>query len=114
MLSHRAHTETLQLQMEANDLQLKSTDAFAQASNGWAYFQSKKNRQYLYETAAIQSRANLEGPGASTASGKWKEQVEKDIKGWETASSRYKQETADIEQKALEHTNQSKKYQEES
>src|SRR5437899_7973243 len=44
LLSHRAHNATLHLQLEAND-------AFSQASNEWNYFQSKKNRLYLYETA---------------------------------------------------------------
>src|SRR6266446_2845043 len=48
MLSHRAHNATLQLQLRAND-------SFTEASNQWNYFQSKKNRQYLYETADLQS-----------------------------------------------------------
>src|SRR5437879_2581646 len=48
LLSHRAHNATLRLQMEA--------------SNQWNYFQAKKNRMYLYETADAETDLLLTMP----------------------------------------------------
>src|SRR5205809_46177 len=45
LLSHRAHNDTTSLQIESND-------ALTEATDKWNYFQSKKNRQYLYESMA--------------------------------------------------------------
>src|SRR5260370_12451470 len=58
--SHRAHNETLALQIEANEQS-------AQASNKWNHYQAKKNRLDLYQTAVrseehtseLQSHLNL-------------------------------------------------------
>src|SRR6516165_5111926 len=45
MLSHREHTETLRLQNEA-------TIHHTQASDQWAYYQAKKDREYNYDVSA--------------------------------------------------------------
>jgi hypothetical protein len=44
LLSHRAHNETLELAVLAND-------NLTLASNKWNYFQAKKNRLYQYQSA---------------------------------------------------------------
>src|SRR4051794_29694461 len=55
LLSHRAHNETLALQIESND-------ESAKASNKWNHYQAKKNRQNLYETAAARSQMDMDHP----------------------------------------------------
>src|SRR5438552_3627525 len=49
MLSHRSHNETLQLQAEANRLETRANQYHTQASDLWNYFQTKKQRGYVYE-----------------------------------------------------------------
>ncbi len=93
MLSHRAHTLTLQLQMQANE-------DFTNASNQWNYFQSKKNRQYLYETAATMTRLDQEKPGLPEGSSKWKSASQKEIDGWLGKAGDYRKDTARIEKEA--------------
>src|SRR5262249_33298738 len=109
MLSHRAHNKTLQLQLHAND-------SMAKASNQWNYFQSKKNRQYLYETADKQTRI-LRGhplmatPKDSDELKKWEQATDKEAGSWKKDSARYGRETKDIEKKAREYTDEAEKYQ---
>ena len=94
LLSHRAHNLTTSLQIESND-------ALTESANKWNYFQSKKNRQYLYETAAAQARMDLERPSsAGTNDDAWRKSV-KDREGkWLKDVERYRGETKEIEEKA--------------
>src|SRR5438128_12696260 len=69
LLSHRAHTMTLSLQQEA-------TDEFTKASNQWNYFQSKKNRQYLFEAMERISRRELKKPESEKDAGPWRSAVQ--------------------------------------
>lgn len=101
LLSHRAHTDTLRLQMEASD-------EFLKASNQWNYFQAKKNRQYLYETAATRTRMDLENPALSKeVAAEWTKKVEGDVKYWKANASRYSKEVETIEKDAKELTENS-------
>lgn len=86
MLSHREHNDTLQYRIGAND-------NFTLASNQWAYYQSKKNRQYMLEADAqllqLQPvRQEMADKAAQT------------LATWKETASRYKEETREIEEKA--------------
>ncbi len=98
LLSHRAHTETLALQLEANEQSAK-------ASNKWNHFQAKKNRQNLYETAATRSRMDLEHPSVppEKSSEGWRLSVQNDIKAWNLKTTRYEKETTKMEEEAHEY-----------
>jgi len=48
LLSHRAHTETLQLQGEANRLFTDADINHTNAANQWAYYQAKNIRRHNY------------------------------------------------------------------
>ena len=112
LLSHRAHNATLQFQLEA-------TDAMTEASNQWNYFQSKKNRQYLYETADRQTMALLTQPipGVPRTSDQfkaWKKEIDELAKPWRKDVARYKEQTAKIEEKANEYMEEARKHRAES
>ena len=100
MLSHREHTETLRLQNEA-------TIHHTQASDQWAYYQAKKEREYNYDVSSEILKAvagkseNSKGP--LSKADEWQEKVQK-----------YQKETGEIEKTARELTEQAKKNQEES
>jgi hypothetical protein len=86
MLSHREHTETLRLQNEATILH-------TQASDQWAYYQAKKNREYYYETSseilkAISNNSGNSKPPSGTT------------EDWQKKAEKYKQEAADIQASA--------------
>ncbi len=51
-LSHRSHNQTLQLQGEAIRLQSEAATLHTQASDKWNWFQTKKQRAYLYGSQA--------------------------------------------------------------
>src|SRR5439155_1538473 len=106
--SHRAHTETLSKQMEANE-------EFTKASNQWNYFQAKKNRQYSFETAAKQAGLDLSKEEVAKRSDTaWHTGVRKEIKNWTDESARYKGEADDIFKEAKEHETNAEKAREES
>ncbi len=101
MLSHRAHNQTLQLQ-------LKATDEFTKASNTWNQFQAQKNRQYLYETQTLLARVATRNRGATGAqepalSPAEKEQAAKDqtkLQKMEDDIDRYRKQTDKLKEKA--------------
>ncbi len=86
MLSHRAHTETLRLQNEA-------TIHHTQASNQWAYFQAKKNREYFYDVSGV-----ILEPIASKAENS-KALLAK-VEEWKSKVQRYEKEAAEIQSQA--------------
>ena len=107
LLSHRAHNATLQLQMQ-------STDNFTKAANQWSYFQSKKNRQYLYETTATQTEifrsSPLFGPFKESPEFKdWQKATDKKAGDWKKNVARYKLDTAEIQKKAEDFTAKAEK-----
>jgi hypothetical protein len=74
LLSHRAHNETLQAQIEAGILQ-------TQASDQWAFFQAKNIRQHEYRAysdllGVVAKEPGKENPAAQL-SAKWTGQVDK-------------------------------------
>src|SRR5438270_11117390 len=96
LLSHRAHNATLQFQMEA--------------SNQWNYFQAKKNRLYLYETADAETDLLLAMPfpdevKKSQAYKTWQEEAKKrKAKSWQQKASQYRKDSDQIEEDAHELT----------
>jgi len=98
MLSHREHTETLRLQNEA-------TIHHTQASDQWAYYQAKKNREYLYKVSPIL----LEPIAAKAENSK---ALSDKAKEWESNAKRYEQEAAEIQTKADGLTKRAEKLQE--
>src|ERR1043166_991862 len=81
MLSHREHTETLRLQNEATILQTRASDQ-------WAYYQAKKNREYQYEIAGemLDSLGGEKSPSKDTSASSSKKE------NWNQKTNRYKQE----------------------
>lgn len=112
LLSHRAHNATLQKQ-------LQSSDSFTKATNAWTRYQSKKNRQYLYQTADRQTRIFRTSPPVagsqdSAARKKWEQQTDKDVQFWQNKAKQYKKDTDDIEKEARGHMEDAEKYKKES
>jgi hypothetical protein len=100
MLSHREHTETLRLQNEA-------TIHHTQASDQWAYYQAKKDREYNYDVSAEILKA-VAGKSENTKS------YQSKADEWMEKVQRYQKETADIEKTAKELAEQAKERQKES
>lgn len=94
MLSHRAHTATLQLQLEANDAGTKALEGFTKTFNTWSQYQSKRNRQDQHS-----SRLALIGVLApsTVASG---EEAKKEIDQWKSEVARYTKETKELADQA--------------
>jgi hypothetical protein len=89
MLSHREHNATLQYRIGAND-------NFTLASNQWAYYQSKKNRQYMLEADAKMLQLQ---PVRQEVS----EQAGLTITSWQETVSRYEKETEELKDRAQEY-----------
>lgn len=89
MQSHRAHNQTLAMHIQAND-------DMTEASNQWAYYQAKKNRQYLYEEQADALGVTAKDP-ASPDAGPRADQL---IQGWRDKAKEYKSDTDKIQTKA--------------
>jgi hypothetical protein len=117
MLGHRAHTETLSLQLKSSDefmkaandrsrIQTASTESFMKATNQWNYFQSKKNRQYLYETAENLAMLVAGNPGSGKEDQTRKVALEKETERWRSDAARYKTESAAIETQARKFANE--------
>ena len=89
MLSHRAHNETLQLHILAND-------DITEASNKWGYYQAKKNRAYMYsadaELLAVTAKDNSNPDAASLA--------QKQIADWKSRANKYEKDSKEIEDEA--------------
>ncbi len=100
MLSHREHTETLRLQNEA-------TIHHTQASDQWAYFQAKKNREYFYHVSGV----ILEPVAAKAENSK---DLLATAEDWKSKARTYEQEAAEIKARAEVLTNRAKELQEES
>src|SRR5262245_51037989 len=100
MLSHRAHTETLRLQNEA-------TIHHTQASDQWAYFQAKKNREYIYDVSGV-----ILEPIASKADNS-KALLAKG-EDWKSKVKRYEKEAAEIQAEADALTERARELQRES
>jgi hypothetical protein len=103
LLSHRAHNETLALQQ-------KSTGEFSKASNEWNHFQAKKNRQYQYETAIVQTQLTMKRPQVKTDKSDktdddllaWRSEVKSEIDTWKSTVSQYKKDTKKLQDDATE------------
>jgi Domain of unknown function (DUF4337) len=65
MLSHRAHTESLSSQEEANSLRTQAGILHTRASDQWAYFQAKNIRSTEYQGFLGLLDALAKSPGAS-------------------------------------------------
>jgi uncharacterized protein DUF4337 len=100
MLSHRAHTETLRLQNEA-------TIHHTQASDQWAYFQAKKNREYFYDVSEV----ILEPVAAKADNSKGLLAKAED---WKSKVKKYETEAADIQSQAEALTKRGDEYRDES
>jgi hypothetical protein len=98
LLSHRAHNETLQLQIEAND-------NLTLASNQWNYYQAKKNRQYLYEADTDLVRMLVKEPRA---------EVTERLKDWEDKVKKYKSDSDAIQEEAKEYDEKAKELRKDS
>jgi hypothetical protein len=86
MVGHRTHNQVLQLQGDANRVRTEAAAAEVQKSNFYAWYQSKRNRQAQYETAAGLAKLM---PGtaddARTAA----------VKGWEDKATSYNEPNKD-------------------
>ena len=85
LLSHRAHNEVLQDQ-------INSAKRISKESDQWAYYQAKKNREYIYEADAALLKLTA---GASLSADQQAQVAE-----WQKGAAKYKEETKDIEKEA--------------
>lgn len=86
LLSHRAHNETLQAQIEAGVLQTKASDQ-------WSFFQAKNIRDHEYEAYIPLLDAVAKEPG--------KEDVVKKAQGsWAAQREKYKTELPELSKEA--------------
>jgi hypothetical protein len=103
MLSHRAHNQTLQLQ-------IKSNDNITEAANRWGYYQAKKNREYLYEATADLLAVAAKDAKIPSAD----QEAAKRIAGWRGKAGQYEKDTKQIEDEARELNRKAVEYQEEA
>lgn len=89
VLGHRAHNDTLRYQIEAGVFHTQESDQ-------WAYFQSKKQRQYLFESEAAML-AVLAKDGANPQASSQSAAL---IANWKKKAERYESETKQIEAEA--------------
>jgi hypothetical protein len=86
LMSHRQHNATLQLQ-------IKSNDNLTEASNRWAYYQAKKNRQYMNQGLADMLEVTAPAPGKD-------EKAQALITKWRSSTDKYQEESQEIEKEA--------------
>lgn len=99
LLSHRAHNEVLQDQ-------INSAKQISKESDQWAYYQAKKNREYMYEADAALLKLTA---GASLSADQQAQVAE-----WQKGAAKYKEETKDIEKEAKELGESADQYRERS
>src|SRR5262249_12929963 len=88
MLSHREHTETLRLQNEA-------TINHTRASDQWAYYQAKKNREYFYDVSGdILEPVSNKTENSKTLLAK--------AEDWKAKAKKYEEDAAKIQADAKE------------
>jgi hypothetical protein len=88
MLSHRAHTETLRFQTQADIHHTKASDA-------WSYYQAKKNRQYMNE-----NDANLLQMLAPDSGGKSRGEIAELRRQWTGKAADYRKDADKLEEEA--------------
>jgi len=98
LLSHRAHNETLALEIEAGQFSTSATDK-------WNQYQAKKIRQYVYEAFADQTRLLSDGKDPA---------VEKKINAWEDRAKTYEKDNAQIKEDAERFEDEARKRKDES
>jgi hypothetical protein len=86
LLSHRAHNETLALEIEAGQNSTSATDM-------WNQYQAKKIRQYVYEAFADQTRLLSDGKDP---------EIEKKINAWQDKAKTYEKDNVKIGDEARE------------
>ena len=111
MLSHRAHTETLRLQAEANRLQTEADIDHTKASDQWSYYQAKKNRQYLYEACADLLTVLVPSPGTSKRANP---QAAERLGSWKAKTNQYNDDAEEIQKKARDLEKKGEQRQEEA
>jgi hypothetical protein len=84
LLSHRAHTETLELEIQGND-------NFTLAANKWNHYQAKKNRLYLYES---------DGEMVGVLGKEPSEKMEKQVADWKKKVGKYQAESEELQKEA--------------
>src|SRR4051794_27306205 len=89
VLGHRAHNDTLHHQILAGVSHTKASDQ-------WAYFQAKKQRQYLYESEAGLLAVTAKDAANPTAAS----DAARMATDWQKKAQRYETETKEIEAEA--------------
>jgi hypothetical protein len=103
LLSHRSHNATIQNQ-------IKSNDDLTEAANKWAYYQAKKNRQYMLEADAELLAVLPKDTSKPDAS----ERAESLKAEWEKKARRYEKEGDDIQEEARQLTKEAKGFEHEA
>jgi hypothetical protein len=98
LLSHRAHNETLQLEIHAND-------NLTLASDKWNQYQAKKNRLYQYQSAMEMVRVLAKDPG---------EKADEQVKLWKGKVETYQEDSEKLQKEAREFENLAKEKKEHS
>jgi Domain of unknown function (DUF4337) len=96
LISHRQHNSTLELHILSND-------KLTEASDKWAYYQAKKNRQYMHQDFADVLEVTAPAQGKE---GKAAEVIDK----WRSKTKEYEAESKTIQDEALALTAKSGEY----
>ncbi len=100
MLSHRSHTQTLQLQILANDAATKTF-------NEWNQYQAKRNRQDLHSTKLSLVKVLGTPKDLST-------DAQKERQSWASEIERYKEETRTLAEQAKKYQQEAEDYKKQS
>jgi hypothetical protein len=81
MMSHRAHTESLSLQAEANRLNTQANIHHTEASDQWGYYQAKNNRssqiELSLELLSLLGKASGADSTSVETSRTWRDEIRK-------------------------------------
>jgi hypothetical protein len=87
LISHRQHNSTLELHILSND-------KLTEASDRWAYYQAKKNRQYMHQDLADILEVSVPAPGKETRAAEC-------IDKWRSKTKEYEADSKSIQDEAL-------------
>jgi hypothetical protein len=105
LLSHRAHNETLQAEIHANDNLTLSSEYVTRASDKWNEYQAKKNRLYLLQSSIDVVRVLSKDAGQN---------ADDQMKSWKDKISKFEDDAAKLQNDARQFESQSKEFEEKS
>lgn len=107
LLSHRAHTETLRLQGEANRLQSQANIYHTRATDAWGFFQAKNIREHEYKSNLRMLKVMAKAPSSESDQDQARQY-------WQGQLDKYKVELPEMQDTAKELVNKAEELQKEA